>query len=193
MRLRVLLVAALALLAACTSSSPSFRNADITGAEYGRELLMNDPSGKPRSIADFRGKAVVLFFGYTHCPDVCPTTMLEIKQALGKLGADAARVQVLFVTLDPERDTPEVLAKYVPSFDPGFIGLSGDAKTTATVAKDFKVFYQKAQGKSAGSYTIDHTAGIYVFDPKGRLRLFARPGKPDDLASDLRTLLATTR
>jgi protein SCO1/2 len=189
---RALLLAVLTLVAACGSSAPSFRNADITGADYGRGFVMNDHSGKPRSIADFRGKAVVVFFGYTHCPDVCPTTMLEIKQALGQIGADAARVQVLFVTVDPERDTPEVLAKYVPSFDPSFIGLSGDAQATARVAKDFKVFYEKAPGKSPGSFTIDHTAGIYVFDTQGRLRLFARPGRPEDLAADLRTLLATT-
>jgi protein SCO1/2 len=184
-----LLITALALLAACSSSGPSFRNADITGADYGRDVALTGHDGKPRTIADFRGKAVVVFFGFTHCPDVCPTTMLEIKQAVQQLGGDAHRVQVLFVTLDPERDTPEMLSKYVPAFDPGFIGLYGDAQATARVAKDFKVFYQKAPGKSPGSYSIDHTAGIYVFDTQGRLRLFARPGKPADLAADLKTLL----
>jgi protein SCO1/2 len=183
------LLAALVLIAGCSSSTPSFRNADITGAAYGHELALNDASGKHRSLTEFKGKAVVLFFGYTHCPDVCPTTLLEMKQARDQLGSDAARVQVLFVSVDPERDTPEVLGKYVPSFDPSFIGLSGDTAAVAKAAKEFKVFYQKTPGKSPGSYTIDHTAGIYVFDPQGRLRLFARPGKPDDLAADLKTLL----
>lgn len=186
---RALLLAALGLLAACSSSAPSFRSADITGADYGRELLLNDQDGRPRSLADFKGKAVVVFFGYTHCPDVCPTTLMEIKQAMAELGEDARRVQVLFVSVDPERDTPEVLAKYVPSFDPTFIGLSGDPQAVAKAAKDFKVFYQKTPGKAPGTYTVDHTAGIYVFDPQGRLRLFARPGKPGDLAADLKTLL----
>ena len=180
----------LLVLFACSSSAPSFRNADITGADYGKTLSLADPAGRLRTLEDFRGKAVVVFFGYTHCPDVCPTTMLEIKQALQQLGDEAARVQVIFVTLDPERDTADTLGKYVPSFDPGFLGLRGDGDATARVAKDFKVFYEKVPGKSVDSYTIDHTAGIYVFDPKGRLRLFARPGKPLDLATDLKTLLS---
>jgi protein SCO1/2 len=189
LKIRALLAAVLTLLAACSSSGPSFRNADITGADYGRNLVLSDHNGKQRTLADFRGKAVVMFFGFAHCPDVCPTTMLEIKQAIQDLGAEAQKVQVLFVTVDPERDTPEMLAKYVPSFDPSFIALRGDTEATAKVAKDFKVFYQKVPGKSAGSYTIDHTAGIYVFDTQGRVRLFARPGKPADLTADLRTLL----
>ena len=181
-----------ALLAACTSSGPSFRSSDITGADYGKGLRLADHTGKTRTLEDFRGKAVVVFFGYTHCPDVCPATMLEIKQALQSLGDEAKRVQVLFVTVDPERDTPQMLAKYVPEFDPGFIGLRGSPEETARVAKEFKVFYQKAQGGSPGAYTVDHTSGIYVFDPQGRVRLFARPGRPADLAADLRTLLASS-
>jgi protein SCO1/2 len=174
---------------ACSSSAPSFRNADITGVDYGQKLALNDPAGQPKSLSDFRGKVVVVFFGYTHCPDVCPTTMLELKQVLRRLGAEASRIQVLFVTLDPTRDTGEVLAQYVPSFDPGFVGLRGSEEATAAVAKDFKVFYQKVPGKSPESYTLDHTAGLYLFDSQGRIRVFARPGKPDDLESDLKTLL----
>jgi protein SCO1/2 len=185
----ILLVAAVALLAACSSSGPSFRNIDITGAQYGKDFSLTDHTGKHRSLADFRGKAVIVFFGYTYCPDVCPTTLLELKQAVQQLGEDAPRVQLLFVTVDPERDTPQVLANYLPAFDPDFLGLYGDLQATAKVAKDFKVFYQKVPGKSAGSYTVDHTSGSYVFDPQGRLRLFVRPGKPADLAADLRTLL----
>ena len=176
-------------LMACTSSAPSFRNADITGVDYAQKLTLQDPSGRSRGVADFQGKVLVLFFGYTHCPDVCPTTLLEIKQVLEKLGEDAQRVQVLFITLDPVRDTGEVLAQYVPSFDARFLGLRGSDEATAAVAKDFKVFYQKVPGKSPESYTIDHTAGIYLFDEQGRVRVFARPGKPDDLEADLRTLL----
>jgi protein SCO1/2 len=186
------LSAALATLVACTSSAPSFHNADITGADYGKDFALTDHTGRQRTLADFRGRAVVVFFGYIHCPDVCPTTMLELKQALQLLGEDSARVQVLFITVDPERDTPALLAKYVPGFDPSFIGLYGDMQSTAKVAKDFRVFYQKAPGQSPESYTIDHTAASYVFDSQGRLRLFVRPGRPDDLAADLRALLGSS-
>jgi protein SCO1 len=180
------------VLGACTSSGPSFKNTDITGVNYAKEFRLTDHTGKPRSLEDFRGKAVVVFFGYTHCPDICPATMLELRQALDQLGEEKKKVQVLFITVDPERDTPAHLAKYVPEFDPTFIGLSGSVEDTARVAKDFKVFSQKVPGTSPDSYTVDHTAGIYVFDPKGQLRLFARPGRPADLAADLRTLLAAS-
>ncbi len=189
MKRSAFLVCAALLFAACSSSGPSFRNTDITGAPYGRDFSLTDHQGRHESLADFRGKAVIVFFGYTYCPDVCPTTLLEIKQALQQLGEDARRVQVLFVTLDPERDTPQMLARYVPAFDPDFLGLYGDLEQTAKVAKEFKVFYQKVPGKSPDSYTLDHTSGIYVFDPQGRLRLFVRPGKPAELAADLRALL----
>jgi protein SCO1 len=177
------------LLAACGGGGPSFRNVDVTGADFGKDFALTAHDGKPRTLADFRGKVVLVFFGYTRCPDVCPTTMTEMKAALEQLGEDARRVQVLFITVDPERDTQELLSKYVPAFDPSFIGLRGDAAATAKVAKDFKVFYQKVPGRSPDSYTVDHTAASYVFDQQGRLRLFVRPGNPANLASDLRTLL----
>ena len=185
------LVAALALLilAGCDGSAPKFRNVDMTGADYAKGFALTDHTGKARTLADFSGKVVVVFFGYTRCPDVCPTTMVEMKEVLRKLGADAGKVQVLFVTLDPERDTREVLAQYVPAFDPRFVGLYGDSATTLKTAKDFKVFYEKRPGTAPGSYTIDHTAASYVFDGKGRLRLYVKHDQIDSLADDIRTLL----
>ena len=190
MRTCLLLCFALTL-AACGPSGPRFNSTDITGADYARDFSLKDANGKIRTLADFKGMAVVVFFGYTRCPDVCPTTMTEMKLVLEKLGHDAQRVQVLFVTVDPERDKPEVLAQYVPAFDPSFIGLYGDLETTAKTAKDFKVFYQKVPGKTPDSYTIDHTAGSYVFDPQGRLRLFVRHGGDiTPLVADLKTLLS---
>lgn len=180
-------------VAACSPEGPKFRSTDVTGAEFGRSLELTAHDGKPRTLADFRGKAVVVFFGYTHCPDVCPTTLADAAGALKKLGADAARVQVLFVTVDPERDTPQVLAQYVPAFDPGFVGLYGDAAATQRAAKEFRVYYAKSTG-SAGAYTMDHSAQSFVFDPQGRLRLLVRPERiSQDLAEDLRTLLAAAR
>ena len=191
MRLRSLLAMLVMAvgMAGCDSSAPKFNNADITGAEYARDFALTDHNGKPRTLADFRGKVVTVFFGFTHCPDVCPTTLSEMKLVLKELGSDANRVQVLFVTVDPERDTPEVLRQYVPSFDPGFLGLYGDAKATAEVARNFKVFYQKVPGAKPDTYTVDHTAASYVFDPQGRLRLFVRHGTLQPLVSDLRLLL----
>lgn len=189
--MRTLAAALLAgLIAACTASPPAFKSTDITGADCCRDFRLTDQNGRVRALADFRGKAVVMFFGYTHCPDVCPTSMLEIKSALQQLGADAQRVQVLFVTVDPERDTRELLSNYVPAFDPGFLGLFGDPETTAKTAKEFRIFYQKNAGGTPGSYTMDHTAGSYVFDPQGRVRLFVRHGDGGaTLAADLRLLL----
>ena len=174
-----------------TPASTTFRNSDVTGLSYARDFALNDQDGKPRTLADFKGKVVVIFFGYTHCPDVCPTTMSEMAAVMKQLGADADRVQVLFVTLDPERDTPALLKQYVPAFDPRFIALSGDQDATAKVAKEFRVFYQKVPGKDAGSYTMDHTAASYVFDPQGRVRLFVRHGQgPEPIAQDLKILLS---
>ena len=192
--MRKLLVAVLAVgaLASCSKSGPSFRNTDITGADYGRDFTLVDHTGKTRSLADFRGKVVVMFFGYTRCPDVCPTTLTELKVAKEQLGDDGKRLQVLFVTVDPERDTRELLANYVPAFDPSFLGLYGDAAAIAKVAKEFKVFYQKAPGKAPDSYTVDHSAGSYVFDPQGRLRLLVRQGDVASLVADLRTLLSAS-
>ena len=179
-------------LQACDSSGPSFLNTDVTGADYGKELSLTDHTGKPRTLAEFRGKIVVVFFGYTRCPDVCPTTLSEMKMILDKLGEDRKKIQVLFVTIDPGRDTPELLARYVPAFDPSFLGLYGDEAATIKAAKEFKVFFQKVPGKTPDSYTMDHTAASYIIDTQGRLRLFARYGQPDNIATDLRTLLSTS-
>ena len=189
--MRVLIVTvACAILAACSSSEPTFRSTDITGANYGGELRLTDTAGKVRTLADFHGKVVALFFGYTFCPDVCPTTLGEMKSVLARLGDDAKKVQVIFVTVDPERDTPELLAKYVTAFDPGFIGLYGDREATAEAAKSFRVFYEKVPGSSPKTYSINHTAGTYLIDPQGRLRLFVRYGQDvDAIAGDIRLLL----
>ena len=177
-------------LAACSPEGPKFRSTDITGAEFGRELALNGHDGKPRTLADFRGKAVLVFFGYTHCPDVCPTTLADAAQALKALGKDADRVQVLFVTVDPERDTPDVLSKYVPAFDPRFLGLHGDAAAIQKAAKEFKIYYEKRPGKAPEEYTMDHSGQSYVFDAQGRIRLLLRHDRlSQDLAEDLRTLL----
>jgi protein SCO1/2 len=181
---------AAASLAACEPGKPSFRSLDVTGAEFGRWLSLTDHTGKPRTLADFKGKAVVVFFGFTQCPDVCPTTLAEMKTVKDKLGKDGERLQVLFVTVDPERDSPALLAKYVPAFDPSFIGLYGDAEATARTAKEFKVFYQKVPGSSPDNYSVDHTSASYVYDPQGRLRLFVKHGQgADALVHDIKLLL----
>lgn len=176
-------------LAACDGGAPKFRNIDITGAEYAKGFALTDHNGKPRSLADFRGKVVVVFFGFTRCPDVCPTTLVEIKGVMQKLGSDADKVQVLFITLDPERDTQNVLAQYVPAFDARFLGLYGDLPTTQKTAKDFKVYSEKRPGSSPDSYTIDHTAASYAYDREGRLRLFVKHDQVGTLVEDIRTLL----
>lgn len=168
-----------------------FKNTDVTGLDYAKDFALTDHNGKPRTLADFKGKAVVVFFGYTQCPDVCPTTMAEMATVMKELGPQADKVQVLFITVDPERDTPELLSKYVPAFDSRFLGLVGDKAAIDKVAKEFKVFYQKVPGKEPGSYTMDHTAGSYVFDPQGRIRLFVRHGQgAEPIAHDLKLLLS---
>jgi protein SCO1/2 len=182
-------VLALALVG-CGQKGPSFEASDITGSTFGRDFALSDPAGAPRTLADYRGKAVVVFFGYTQCPDVCPTTLAALAEAMKKLGAEADRVQVVFITVDPERDTPELLAKYVPSFDPRFVGLRGDADATARTAREFKVIYQKQPGVAPGSYSMDHSAGAYIFDPQGRLRLYVGHSQtPEVFAHDLHELL----
>jgi protein SCO1/2 len=192
---KLLAILALAvLLAGCDklfNKPPSFDNTDVTGIDYGKGFALTDHNGKPRTLADFRGKVVVLFFGYTQCPDVCPTTMAELANVMQQLGPQASQVQVLFVTLDPERDTQALLAQYVPAFNPSFLGLYGDTAATAKVAKEFKLYYSKVPGATPGSYTIDHMAGSYVFDREGRLRLFVRNGQnPAALVHDIRLLLS---
>jgi protein SCO1/2 len=187
------LAAAVAVLASgCgRSGAPSFKATDITGADYGRTLALTDHRGEPRTLADWKGKVVVLFFGFTQCPDVCPTTLATMADVMKRLGPDAERVQVLFVTLDPERDTQAVLAPYVTAFDPRFVGLHGDKAATAKAAREFRVFYQRVQGSTAGTYTIDHTAASYAIDRDGRLRLYIRHAQPaDEIASDLKRLIA---
>jgi protein SCO1/2 len=179
------------LLNGCTEKAPSFKSTDITGADYGKSLsLTNVSTGKETSLEDFRGKLVLVFFGFTHCPDVCPTTLLKAAQVKKELGSDADKLQVLFVTVDPERDTPEVLAKYVPAFDPSFIGLRGESDETSKAAREFKVFFQKVPNRDGTSYNVDHTAASYVLDTAGRLRLFVRHSQPvEEIVADLRQLI----
>jgi len=179
-------------LLGCTADKPDFRSIDITGAQYARQLELPDASGKARTLADFTGRVVVVFFGYTQCPDVCPTTLAEISEVRQKLGPDGDKLQTVFVTVDPERDTPEVLAAYVANFGRDVVALRGTLVQTKAAAQEFKVFFAKAPGKSEGSYSMDHTAGSFVFDPKGRVRLFVRQGSAssDALAHDVRLLLS---
>ena len=193
MILRLLVVAVFTLtftLCGC-ESKPVFNALDITGIQgYGSDFRLSDHNGKSRTMADFRGKVVVMFFGYTHCPDVCPTTLAEMKQVMQILGNDAQRLQVLFVTVDPARDTPELLSRYVPSFHPSFLGLYGDTAATEKVAKEFKIAYRIAAGKTADGYTVDHSAASLVFDTQGNLRLFINYGlAADKIAPDIKKLL----
>ncbi|NMG75976.1 SCO family protein [Aromatoleum diolicum] len=190
--LRTLILAATLTLAACTDpAATTFRGTDITGAEYGKSLTLTDHHGTPRTLADFRGKVVTLFFGYTQCPDVCPSNLATMADVLRQLGPDAERVQVLFVTVDPERDTQSLLAQYVPAFDSRFLGLHGDAAQTSAVAKDFRVFFQKSGDTSGPNYTVDHSTGTYVFDPAGRVRLYVKHAESaENIVADIRALLA---
>jgi protein SCO1/2 len=188
--LTVIVLCIAGLLSAC-GMPPGFVSTDITPVDWGKDFKLTDHTGQARKLADFRGKAVVLFFGYTQCPDVCPTTLSGLRETMKLLGDDANRVQVLFVTIDPERDTQALLAQYVPAFHPGFLGLYADEAGIAAVAKDFKVFYAKQAGSTPDSYSVDHSTGTYVFDPKGKLRLMIRHGEaPANIAGDLKLLLA---
>lgn len=184
-------------LAGCDSKAPgaaarpAFKGVDITGAEYARSLALTDADGQPRTLADYKGKVVLVFFGYTQCPDVCPTTMAELAEVKRQLGADGARVQGIFVTVDPERDTAALLKAYVANFGPDIVGLRGTPEQIKAAAKEFKVFFSKVPGKTDTSYTVDHTAGSYVFDAKGKVRLFTRYGSgAQALIDDLKILLA---
>jgi protein SCO1/2 len=185
---------ALALcLTACDKAKPTvaFKGTDITGANYGKNLSLPDQDGKVRTLADFQGKLVVVFFGFTQCPDVCPTTMAELAAAKKLMGADGDKVQGIFISVDPERDTPEILKSYATAWDPSFIALRGTPEQTTATAKEFKVFFAKVPGKEPGSYTIDHSAASFVFDTQGQLRLYVRYGAgAEALAFDLKALLA---
>jgi protein SCO1 len=185
------LAATAALAAGCApEGTPQFKAVDITGADYAKDFALPDTEGRMRSVRDFQGKAVVVFFGYTQCPDVCPTTLTEIAEAKRLLGAEGARVQGIFITVDPERDKPDLLKAYVANFGPDFVALRGSPEQTAAIAKDFKVFYRRVEGKVPGSYFMEHTASSYVYDPQGRLRLYARYGAgAQALADDLKLLL----
>lgn len=191
MTLRTVLLFCLSLLLSSCSDAPAFKSTDITGVDWGKDFALTDHLGQARRLSDFKGKVVVLFFGYTQCPDVCPTTLSALREVLLQLGKEADQVQVVFATLDPARDTPALLAEYVSAFHPGFIGLYGNETTTAATARDFKVFYAKHPGTLPGSYSIDHSTGSYAFDRQGRLRLLIRHGETiDNVAADLKLLLA---
>jgi len=185
-------------LTACGKPAPgdsapkiTFRGADITGATYARTLSLPDIDGKPRTLADFKGKVTAVFFGYTQCPDACPTTMAELAQVRKALGADGDKLQGVFVSLDPERDTPEILKSYLASFDPSFIALRGTPEQTKAAADEFKIFYAKVPGKVEGSYTLDHTAGTFVIDTQGNVRLFERYGAGvEAMSADIKALIS---
>lgn len=190
----VLALAALTvLLAGCNrtdnAAAPSFRGLDLTGAPYGRDFRLTDPEGRERTLGDYKGKAVLMYFGFTQCPDVCPTALIRAAEVKKLLGADGEKLQVIFITIDPERDTPEVIKAYTAAFDPSFIGLYGDAKRTRETADEFKAYYKAVP--TGGSYTMDHSALSYVFDPRGRLRLAMRHEQTaEDYAHDIRQILA---
>ncbi len=187
------LVALLALSGCQPAPHPSsFQATDITGAGFARDFRLTDHNGRIRTLADFKGKAVAVFFGYTHCPDVCPTTLADFAAALKLLGEQAGRVQVIFVTVDPQRDTPDILRQFVPAFNPSFLGMHSDTDTLKRLAKEYKVVYQKTSVKGADDYLIDHSAGTYIYDPKGNLRLLMPYGSsPEAIAHDLKILLSS--
>jgi protein SCO1/2 len=185
-----LLATSSAFLGACSESKPSFSSIDVTGAEYAKGFELTDHNGKLRHLTDFNGKVVLMFFGYTQCPDVCPTTMAEMTEIKKSLGADGERLQVLFVTVDPERDTPELLKAYMENFEPSFLALRAPSDKLVDLTKDYKIYYKKVDGKTPTSYSMDHSAGSYIYDPKGQLRLFTRYGSPKEaLTKDIQILL----
>ena len=180
-------------LAACSADKPQFNAIDITGADYAKGFTLTDHTGQSRSLRDFKGKVVVLFFGYTQCPDVCPTSMTELVEVKRLLGADADKLQGVFVTVDPARDTAELLKAYIANFDPTFVAFIPTTEQLAVVAKDYKIYYKRVEGKTPTSYTVDHSAGSYVYDTQGNLRLYSRYGVgPQVMAQDIQTLLKTT-
>lgn len=180
-------------LTACSPDKPQFKSIDLTGADYAQGFSLLDHNGQLRTIKDFAGKVVVVFFGFTQCPDVCPTSMAELAEVKQLLGPDGDKLQAIFITVDPERDTPELLKAYMGNFDPGFLALRPTPEQLPQVAKDFKIYYKKVDGKTKGSYTLDHSAGSYIYDPKGRIRLYNRYGSGAEvLASDIRLLIKTS-
>lgn len=187
----VIAAAALSLMAACSQEEKAqFKSIDLTGADYAKAFSLTDQNGQMRSLNDFAGRVVVVFFGFTQCPDACPTTMAELAQIKKQLGPDGDKLQAIFVTVDPERDTPELLKAYMANFDPTFLALRPSTDKLPELAKDFKIYYKKVEGKTPGSYTMDHSAGSYVYDTKGRVRLYYRYGSGvDALTSDIRLLL----
>ena len=180
----------LSLQVSCSENKPSFVSVDVTGGDFAKDFALKDHNGQPRTLKDFAGKLVVIFFGYTQCPDVCPTTMAEMAEVKKLLGKDADKLQAIFVTVDPARDTPEVLKAYMTNFDPTFLALVPTPEQLPEVTKQFKIYYKKVDGKTPTSYTMDHSAGSYVFDTQGRVRLFTRYGSgAKALAGDLAQLL----
>ena len=188
--LSALSVGATAIFSACTAEKADFKSIDLTGADYAKDFSLPDQFGKVRTIKDFVGKVVVVFFGFTQCPDVCPTSMAELAGIKKSLGAEGDKLQAIFITVDPERDTPELLKAYMGNFDPTFLALRPGMDKLPEVAKDFKVYYKKVDGKTPGSYSMDHSAGSFVYDTQGRVRLYSRYGTgPEGLTSDIRLLL----
>jgi len=188
--LGLLAAATLTGLMGCSPDKPAFKGVDITGADYAKDFALTDQNGQARTLKDFAGKVVVVFFGYTQCPDVCPTTLQELLEVRRMLGADGEKVQAIFVTVDPERDTQELLQAYVANFDPSFVALRPTPEQLQALLKDFKIYAKKVEGKTATSYTMDHSAQTYLYDPQGRLRLYSRYGSgAQAMADDARLLL----
>jgi protein SCO1 len=194
MRRRFLWAGLLVLaLAACGPKKPTFNSIDITGADYAKGFTLTDHNGQSRSLSDFKGKLVVLFFGYTQCPDVCPTTMTELVEVKRLLGTEGDKLQAVFVTVDPARDTTELLKAYMTNFDPSFMAFTPTPEQLAVVAKDYKIYFKRVEGKTPSSYTMDHSAGSYVYDTQGNLRLYSRYGMGTQaLTQDIQTLLKSS-
>ncbi len=189
----LLALAAALGLSACSEAKPQFKGVDLTGADYAKDFQLADHNGQVRSLKDFRGKLVIVFFGYTQCPDVCPTSMAELAEVKKLLGKDGDKLQGIFITVDPERDTPELLKAYMANFDPSFLALRPTPEQLAVLAKDFKVYYKRSEGQTPTSYTMDHSAGSYTYDTQGRLRLYNRYGMgAAALADDAKLLLKGT-
>ena len=183
-------ISAAAVLTACSPDGPAFRGVNLTGADYARDFSLTDHHGQLRSLKDLRGKVVVVFFGFTQCPDVCPTSMQELAEVKAALGADGERLQGIFISVDPERDTLEMLKAYMENFDPSFLALRPTPEQLPALAKDFKIYYKKVDGTTPTSYTLDHSAGSYLYDPQGRLRVYHRYGSGTEaLTEDVRLLL----